>query len=86
MEAGKGEGGSGVFLSGPEKEQAEELQKKWAFNKIVSDKISLWRSLSDKRSSQCKAVSYDTSSLPSTSVVIIFNNGKKQIKFYCLKG
>ena len=57
-----------------EKEKANELTKTWAFNKIASDKISLWRSLSDKRSSQCKAVEYDTSSLPSSSVVIIFNN------------
>ena len=63
-------------IEGLEREKAEELQKKWAFNKIVSDKISLWRSLSDMRSGQCKALNYVHSSLPSSSVVIIFNNGQ----------
>ena len=65
-----------LVIEGLEREKAEELQKKWAFNKIVSDKISLWRSLSDMRSGQCKALNYVHSSLPSSSVVIIFNNGQ----------
>ena len=65
-----------LVTEGLEREKAEELQKKWAFNKIVSDKISLWRSLSDMRSGQCKALNYVHSSLPSSSVVIIFNNGQ----------
>ena len=74
VEDGKGEDGHGVHLSGVEKEKAAELQKTWAFNKIVSDKVSLWRHLPDFRSGACKALKYDTSSLPSSSVVIIFNN------------
>ena len=41
---------------------------------LLSFQISLWRSLSDMRSSQCKDLTYQTSSLPTSSVVIIFNN------------
>jgi len=70
---GKGENGAGVHLSGKDQEEAEELQKIWAFNKLTSDRISLWRSLPDGRSRECKALHYD-SDLPHASVVIIFNN------------
>jgi len=68
VEAGYGEFGAGVNLG-----MSEEIQKKWAFNKESSDKISLWRSLNDMRSPQCRAIVQD-SLLPSGSVVIIFNN------------
>jgi len=70
---GLGEKGNGVHLSGKEKVDAEKLQKIWAFNKVASDKISLWRALPDMRSSACKKLKY-SSDLPSTSVIIIFNN------------
>ena len=70
---GKGENGAGVHLSGKDQEEAEELQKVWAFNKLTSDRISLWRSLPDGRSRDCKALHYDPD-LPHASVVIIFNN------------
>ena len=62
--------------------KAEELQKKWAFNKMASDKISLWRSLSDMRSGQCKALTYVLDNLPTSSVVIIFNNGEGESSFH----
>ena len=42
---------------------------------MASDKISLWRSLGDMRSGQCKALTYVLDNLPTSSVVIIFNNG-----------
>ena len=67
-------------IPGLDKVKAEELQKKWAFNKMASDKISLWRSLSDMRSGQCKALTYVLDNLPTSSVVIIFNNG--DTRFY----
>ena len=63
-----------VSSLGLDKVKAEELQKKWAFNKMASDKVSLWRSLSDMRSGQCKALTYVLDNLPTSSVVIIFNN------------
>ena len=66
--------GLNVYL-GLDKVKAEELQKTWAFNKMASDKISLWRSLGDMRSGQCKALTYVLDNLPTSSVVIIFNNG-----------
>ena len=66
--------GSIVYL-GLDKVKAEEVQKTWAFNKMASDKISLWRSLGDMRSGQCKALTYVLDNLPTSSVVIIFNNG-----------
>ena len=62
------------------------VEKIWAFNKIAGDKVllspscssspqvSLWRGLNDVRSSQCKALTYNTAELPKASVVIIFNN------------
>lgn len=68
-----------VSIAGLEKVKAEDLQKKWAFNKVASDKISLWRSLSDMRSGQCKALNYVLDNLPTSSVVIIFNNGDSML-------
>ena len=68
-----------VAIAGLEKVKAEDLQKKWAFNKVASDKISLSRSLSDMRSGQCKALNYVLDNLPTSSVVIIFNNGDSML-------
>ena len=46
---GPGEKGMGLHLEGEEKERADELYKKEAFNIIASDKISLERSVKDVR-------------------------------------
>ena len=46
---GLGELGKGVRLTGEEAKLAEEVQKKEAFNLILSDKISLNRSVPDSR-------------------------------------
>jgi len=73
VEPGTGEFGAGVHLSGDAQERAAEAEKQWAFNKVASDKVSLWRSLNDMRSPQCRAIVQD-SFLPTASVVIIFNN------------
>nr|XP_045599384.1 polypeptide N-acetylgalactosaminyltransferase 1-like isoform X4 [Procambarus clarkii] len=70
---GLGEMGKPVQLSGEEGRLAEEVMKKEAFNLIVSDKISLNRTVPDSRDSLCQAVKYDND-LPSASVIIIFTN------------
>merc|ERR1719457_249460 len=70
---GLGEKGGGVHLSAKDRELAQQTKKKWAFNKVASDQISLWRSLTDKRLSKCQSIEYDVD-LPTASVIIIFNN------------
>ncbi|CAJ0941791.1 unnamed protein product, partial [Mesorhabditis belari] len=71
---GPGENGAGINLEGTEREEADELAKKWFMNVIASDKISLDRSIPDSRSPQCKALEYDVNKLPTVSVVIIFTD------------
>lgn len=44
------------------------------FNLMASDRVSLNRSLPDVRRPQCQARTYDSHSLPSTSVIIVFHN------------
>lgn len=46
---GPGEQGQGVHLTGAEKEKADSLMDKEAFNIVASDKISLERSVKDVR-------------------------------------
>jgi len=70
---GLGEKGKAVLLAGEEQRQGEAANKVWAFNKVTSDKISLWRSLPDMRLSQCRMLQYPQD-LPTSSVIIIFNN------------
>lgn len=47
--SGPGENGAGITLNGDEKTKADELMKKWFFNIIASDKISVDRSIPDTR-------------------------------------
>lgn len=70
---GLGEGGKLVKLSGEEAKLAEEVQKKEAFNLILSDKISVNRTVPDSRDPLCKTLHYDQD-LPTASVIIIFTN------------
>ncbi|XP_060585105.1 probable N-acetylgalactosaminyltransferase 9 isoform X2 [Ruditapes philippinarum] len=70
---GPGEKGLGLHLSGKEKEKADSLMDKEAFNIIASDKISLERSVRDVRDSRCFSLQYPKV-LPKASVVIIFHN------------
>jgi len=49
---GPGEHGDGVHLEGAEKEKADSLMEKEAFNIVASDKISLERSVRDVRDSR----------------------------------
>lgn len=46
---GPGENGAGVSLSEEEKKEADILMKKWFFNIIASDKISMDRTVPDSR-------------------------------------
>ena len=79
---GMGDGGAAVKLTAEEKEQESAVEKRWAFNKIASDKVSLWRRLNDIRGGECQKLDYDDD-LPSASVIIIFNNLNNFI-VYCV--
>ncbi|XP_041365092.1 polypeptide N-acetylgalactosaminyltransferase 13-like [Gigantopelta aegis] len=71
--SGPGEHGEPVYLKGQEQIRAKGLMKAEAFNRIVSDKISLQRALPDTRDPRCKDLKYPKE-LPSASVVIIYHN------------
>eukprot|EP00095_Tigriopus_kingsejongensis_P004574 snap_masked-scaffold462_size163801-processed-gene-0.29 protein:Tk04574 transcript:snap_masked-scaffold462_size163801-processed-gene-0.29-mRNA-1 annotation:"hypothetical protein DAPPUDRAFT_306553" len=68
---GLGENGNGVTITN--QQLVDETVKKFAFNKLASDEISLKRKLPDVRHEACKKIKYDED-LPAASVVIIFNN------------
>ncbi|KAI1728985.1 glycosyl transferase family 2 domain-containing protein [Ditylenchus destructor] len=71
---GPGEMGAGITLIGEEEKRGNEDMKKWFMNVVASDKISLDRSLPDKRHEDCKKAKYNHSKLPKASVVIIFTD------------
>ncbi|GFQ67109.1 polypeptide N-acetylgalactosaminyltransferase 10 [Trichonephila clavata] len=70
---GPGEKGSAFFLPPGLEKTKEELYKENGFNALVSDFISLNRTLPDIRHSSCKAKEY-LSRLPKVSIVIPFHN------------
>jgi len=70
---GVGEFGQGVNVGDDEKEKEKEGYKKHAFNQLVSDKISVHRSLKDYRHDRCKVKKY-SANLPTTTVIICFHN------------
>ncbi|XP_071454511.1 polypeptide N-acetylgalactosaminyltransferase 1 isoform X2 [Hetaerina americana] len=70
---GLGSDGAAVRLKGNEAKLADKIMKKEAFNIILSDKISLTRSIPDSRDPLCKYVYYDEN-LPTASIIIIFTN------------
>lgn len=76
--SGPGEMGKPVIVDKTKltKEQVEDFDKGWrdnAFNRYISDMISLHRSLPDIRDPECKKIEYDIN-LPSACVIIIFHN------------
>lgn len=71
---GPGENGASVELSKEEKAKYQLENKKEGFNVIASRKISLDRSLPDRRDPLCNDVKYDIDKYPSASVVIIYYN------------
>ncbi|VDM98360.1 unnamed protein product [Thelazia callipaeda] len=73
--SGAGEGGRPVKLSDAEERLSEDTYGINQFNLLVSDRISVNRTLPDIRKHQCRAKSYPIASeLPSTSVIIVFHN------------
>lgn len=74
----KGLGANGKGVSLPNEQSANDISdqlKAHAFNKFVSDVISLKRELPDTRHMECRGIDYDEpSTLPSTAVILIFNN------------
>lgn len=75
---GPGENGIGVVIDRSKltKEQQEDFDKGWkdnAFNRYVSDMISLHRSLPDVRDPECKKLDYGDD-LPDACVIVIFHN------------
>lgn len=71
---GDGENGEAVYLDDPaDIERNEELYQKTGFYAVVSDKISVNRSIPDLRSAECRQQKY-SNKLPSTSFIIIFHN------------
>ncbi|CAL1267075.1 unnamed protein product [Larinioides sclopetarius] len=70
---GPGEKGSAFYLPPGLEKTKEELYKENGFNALVSDFISLNRTLPDIRHSSCKTKEY-LSKLPKVSIVIPFHN------------
>lgn len=71
---GLGENRTAVFLTDPEEiKQNEILYWKTGYNVIVTNKISVNRSISDTRPIECRTQKYP-SNLPNVSIVIIFHN------------
>lgn len=76
---GFGEQGEGVHLTDPaEIELNDKLYTATGFAVVISDKISVNRSIWDRRPSQCKSLRYP-SKLPKVSVIIIFMNEVKSV-------
>lgn len=76
---GPGEQGLAVTLTDPlELELNEKLYNQTGYSVVISDKISVNRSISDNRSERCKTLKY-LSQLPKVSVIIIFTNEVKSV-------
>ena len=73
-ESGVGEGGKPVYLKPHETIRSKRLFHINEFNLVVSDKISIDRELEDVRSASCQNLRYQSKSLPSTSIIIVFHN------------
>ena len=71
--SGPGEGGKGHHLKPEQKIREEELKNLYGFNQLVSDEISLNRTVLDTREEGCRNWDYPTN-LPTASVVIVFHN------------
>lgn len=71
-----GQGGEAARLLEPEaKEKQEESIQVYAVNQYISERISLHRTIKDKRHQLCKdRPPFDYRNMPSTSVVIAFYN------------
>ena len=71
--SGPGEMGKAHNLRVDQKDEEEKLKGVYGFNQLVSDEISLNRSVPDMREEECRAWDYPTD-LPKASVVLVFHN------------
>ncbi|XP_031565849.1 uncharacterized protein LOC116301000 [Actinia tenebrosa] len=71
--SGPGEGGEPVETKPAEESKKQEAYSEYGFNQLVSDRISLERSIKDTRHDECKKRKYPVD-LPKASVVIVFHN------------
>ncbi|XP_011301434.1 polypeptide N-acetylgalactosaminyltransferase 1 [Fopius arisanus] len=71
---GLGENGRPANLYGKEKLEAQKVLEEKALNILLSDRISLSRSLPDVRDPLCRNITVGVTSLPTASVIIIFYN------------
>ncbi|XP_059052747.1 probable N-acetylgalactosaminyltransferase 6 [Achroia grisella] len=71
---GAGEGGRPVQMSQQELITARDLYSLHSYNILVSDKISINRSLPDMRSESCRNVQFNIDNLPTATVIIVFHN------------
>lgn len=70
---GPGEKGKAHRLKEEQREEEERLKNIYGFNQLVSDEISLDRTVPDMRETECKNWDYPEN-LPTASVVFIFHN------------
>lgn len=68
-----GDEGRPVKLKFEDKSEEERLKNVYGFNQLVSDRISLNRTVPDTREEECKFWDYPTN-LPSASVILVFHN------------
>lgn len=70
---GPGDNGKAHMLTVEQKQEEERLKGVYGFNQLVSDEISLNRTVPDTREEECKYWDYPTS-LPTASVILVFHN------------
>ena len=70
---GPGEGGKAHQLRVEQKQEEERLKGVYGFNQLVSDEISLNRTVPDQREDECSNWDYPTN-MPTASVILVFHN------------
>ena len=71
--SGPGDNGQAHQLRVDQKSEEETLKGVYGFNQLVSDEISLNRTVPDTREEECRYWDYPTT-LPTASVVLVFHN------------
>jgi len=71
--SGPGENGQAHVLRVEQKREEEKLKGVYGFNQMVSDEISLNRTVPDTREEECRYWDYPTD-LPTASVILVFHN------------
>jgi len=71
--SGPGDNGKAHQLRVEQKQEEEKLKGVYGFNQLVSDEISLNRTVPDQREEECRYWDYPTD-LPTASVILVFHN------------